>query len=247
MPAMTVGTGRALIRGHYHEKVLAMQPIAYWPLWEASGTVAKCLVNTAQNGTYSSDVSTWPVGAGIGDGNTAPQFDGANDYINVFSAAFSAVFPGAVGSFAGWVRVANVGVWTDGTRRDSTILFDDANNYIILRRAVANNTYQYLYQAGGVLGIRSAAGLANTGWVHVAMTWSDGTSANEMKCYWNAVQQGATVGALGNWAGGGLDPNQTLIGATTMVPANVWSGGQAHFSLFNRVLSLPEIQALSTV
>ena len=50
-----LSTRRALLGGSggYNEKVLRTGPIAYWPQDETSGTVARCLVNPAQNGTYT--------------------------------------------------------------------------------------------------------------------------------------------------------------------------------------------------
>jgi len=93
----------------YWERVMATDPIAYWPLWETSGTVARCLINPAQNGAYNSNVSGWPPGPGIGDGNTAPFFDGTNDYVNPFSVTFRGRFNGAEGTVMIWAKVANVG------------------------------------------------------------------------------------------------------------------------------------------
>jgi len=242
MPAMTVGTGRALFRNHYHEKVLAMQPIAYWPLWEAAGTVARCLVNVAQSGTYSSNVATWPVGTGIGDGNTAPGFDGVNDYVNVQTAAFTAAFNGNTGTVFQWIRVANVGVWTDGTRRDSWFCQVDGANFVFLGRGVANNVYRFYYTSGGVNSFVNPGGLTTTAWVPIAISWNK--PADEVKVYWNGAQVGATVGGLGIWAGALAI---SVIGATNLVPTNPFFGGIAHHQVYSRALSPTEIAALSTV
>ena len=95
MPVKTIGTGRGLMGGGtYADRVMRYGPIAYWPLWEASGTVAHCLVNPLQNGTYNSPVQGWPPGTGIGDGNTAPWFDGATSFVNIFSVPIQSVLTG---------------------------------------------------------------------------------------------------------------------------------------------------------
>ena len=110
VPVSTPGGGAA----SYVSRVLGFGPIAYWPLYESSGTTAACLVNAAQNGTYSADVSLWPPGPGIGDGNTAPEFDGATEWVNIDTAALVAAFNGAEGSFLIWARVFNVGGTSSG-------------------------------------------------------------------------------------------------------------------------------------
>ncbi|GAI14148.1 unnamed protein product, partial [marine sediment metagenome] len=84
-----IGAGGVLA---YDDKVLGMDPIAYWPLSETSGLVANCLVNPAQNGVYTGVTLGQP---GIGDGNTAPYFDGTNDYVDVLTAAFIAAYNGS--------------------------------------------------------------------------------------------------------------------------------------------------------
>lgn len=225
----------------YYERVLNLDPIAYWPLWETSGTTAECLVNPAQNGTYSSDVSTWPVGTGIGDGNSAPGFDGTNDWVEGITATIAAAWNGSEGTLFHWLKVANVGVWTDGVRRDTMFFQVDGSNYVMIRRSTANNTMQWLYNAGGTLEVVGTAGLSSTAWVPVALTWSK--SAEEMKAYWNGAQTGATQTTLGVWAG---TIGAANIGATGVGPANPWSGWLAHAAVWDRALTQPDINSLAT-
>lgn len=236
---MTVGTGRALIRGHYHERVLATQPIAYWPLWEAAGTVAQCLVNPAQNGTYNSDVSAWPVGTGIGDGNTAPGFDGVNDYVDILTAPYVAAFNGDEGTVHQWIRVDAAGTWTDGIRRVAWYCPVDGNNWALLDKSNANNQFRYFYSAGAVA--ESVIRASNeTGWHTIAMTWSK--AADEFRAYWDGVQTGATQTVLGNWAG---DLVEAWIGALSGVPASAWHGQIAHSVVWDRALPVSTIANLA--
>ena len=106
---------RRILGGSYADKVLSYGPIAYWPLWETAGASAACLVNPAQSGTAVG--VTWANDATGAFGTAAPFFDGANDDINIYTAALAAAFSGHVGSLMVWCRVANAGVWTDGAAR----------------------------------------------------------------------------------------------------------------------------------
>ena len=229
--------------GGYFAEVLATGPIATWPLWEASGTVAQCLVSTAQNGTYSSDVSGWPPGVGIGDGKTAPWFDGTNDYVNINTAAFRAAFNGAEGSTLVWARVNSGAVWTDGTYRFALMFYIDANNYIDITRWNANNTLSWRYAAGGVGKQRTKAGLSTTDWMCLGSTWS--ASANEFRAYYNGVQEGLTINGLGVWSGAAL--TRAVIGAAIVTPANVWHGWEAYATVWNQALPPATMAALATI
>ena len=77
----------------YIQKVLGIEPgnlIAYWPMSEPSGGIAINAEGTAaRNGAYTGVTLAQP---GIGDGNTCPLFDGANDFNNVYSASLDAAF-----------------------------------------------------------------------------------------------------------------------------------------------------------
>jgi len=228
----------------YADKVMGYGPIAYWPLWELSGTTARCLVNPAQNGTYNSDVSTWPPGAGIGDGNTAPFFDGANDFVNVLTATFTGNFDGTEGSIQIWAKVANVGVWTevwtDATTRETYRFLVDGNNLSIIRREAANNQLGWFHFAGGPLGPIVENGVAETGWMHLVGTWSE--TVNQQIAYRDTVNKGILV--AGAWAG---VLAQCTIGSEDPGPNGVWNGWLAHCAVWNRALSAPEIAALSVV
>ena len=99
----------------YYEKVLGIQSanmLAYWPVWEASGAVADNIEGTAaRDGAYTGVDLGQP---GIGDGNTCPWWDGANDYCNIYSTSLRDAFNGAEGTIACWAKVNSAAVWTDG-------------------------------------------------------------------------------------------------------------------------------------
>ena len=242
---LTIGTQRALLRKQtYIQKVLGSNPIAYWPLDEKSGTVARCYVNPAQNGTYARDVSVMTTGAGIGDGNTSPTFDGANDFVDIYSATLAAAFSVAAGSVALWARVSAAGIWTDGSNDVlSHIGVNGTTNFVRLMKAAAADNIQASYVAGGVTDT-SAAVYNNVAWFQAAFSWD--TAADQAIFYLGGVQQGAALETLGVWAGA-LGATVCAIGAQTTTPALPWSGWLAHCIVWDRALAPAEIAALAVV
>lgn len=242
---LLLSTRRALVggSGSYNDLVMGTGPIAYWPLDETAGTVARCLVNPAQNGTYSSDVSTWPVGVGIGDGYTALVFDGVNDYVDVFSATLAAALNGDAGTMLAWGQAA-AGAWTDAALRTIFYTIDtlDSNEYVLVRKSNVNNTMQYRYRSGAALQTVTTAGHADTAFVCWGITWDK--TADEVKAWKAGAQDGATQNGLGVWAGG---VDTAYIGSGAGPPNNPWHGGLARVILYDRVLPTAEILNLATV
>jgi hypothetical protein len=122
----------------------------------------------------------------------------------------------------------------------------NGTNFNIPEKHDNDNTMRYMYFAGGGVAIRQVAGHSETGWNMIAHTWSDQSNADEFKVYWNAVQEGATLVPGGDWVGA-LSATATLIGALANTPTNPWHGWLAHAAVWDRVLSLSEIQELHTV
>jgi len=205
--------------------------------------VAHCLVNPAQNGTYSSDVSTWPIGVGIGDGNTAPQFDGVADFCNIYTPALVAAFNGAEGSVLSWQRVANAGVWTDAVDRFIWDLRNGVANQIYAYKTAANNRWDRAYAAGGVNETRTDTPFTSTDWWMQVITWSK--SADEVRYYCDGAWQ-ETDTVLGVWAGA-LVATSTIIGARFTTPSGLWDGSIAHVAVWDRALSATEIAGLAVV
>ena len=225
----------------YMEKVLGYSPTAYWPLWETSGAVATEIIN-GWDGTYVGVTLGYP---GIGDGRTAPYFDGANDYVDMYTVGLRNAFNSQEGSLLIWLRVFNLGVWTDGTNRYALYFAVDGNNRVRIWRHPNNYQLNYEYKAGGVSEAHSTPGLNYTVWWSMVLTWSK--SADEFRCYYDGVQLDYTHTGLGNWVGL-LNANTTLLGALTMVPANPWYGYIAHVALWaGRVLTIGDAQDLARV
>lgn len=232
---------RRRIRGSFLDTVLSTGPIAYWPLDESAGTTARCLVNSAQNGTYTgvtlANDSSGPFRT------SAPYFDGTNDYIDVGTATLFGAFDGQEGSFMCWERVANAGVWTDGLTHYAVHLYDDGNNLMRLTVGAANNQIGYAYTAGGTSESQSTGGLSMTGWYQRVITWSLSAGANgEVHYYRDGAADGAADTALGAFVGPLV---LAVIGAFNVVPGNPWHGWLAHCAIWDRPLTASEIVDLA--
>ena len=243
MPIMTIGTGRTLISGGrpYYKKILSYGPIAYWPLWETAGTVAQCLTNPAMNGTYARNVPAMGTGIGIGDGPTAPTFDGVNDVVDVHSAALAAAFNGAEGTLMTWCRWPGAAFWTDGVGYNAMRLSSDINNVAQINKTTTNNLLSAEYTAGGVYLQRGAAGQAQTIWFLFWGTWSK--SADQLRGYVNTAEYAPIINGLGVWANP-LAAGRCVIGAVNLGPAAPWVGRLCHAAVWDRPLSLAEGAAL---
>jgi hypothetical protein len=217
----------------YANKALGYSPIAGWPLREASGTNADNAEGTAAlDGTYSSDVSGWPVETGIGDGNTAPYFDGINNYVDVHSADLAALFNGLKGSLVIWGKGAT-GLWTDGNAHKIVRMFADGNNWFDITKSTTNGRLQFIYKAGGTQEVVNDDGHSETDFFCAGLTWDK--TGDAVKAYFAGLQVGITQTGLGSWVGP-LVASNCIIGAQSDVPAILWKGPLAHCYLFDTVL-----------
>jgi len=200
----------------YTNKVKALNPIAYWPEAEPSGTTIVDESGNGRNGTYS-NVTLGQ--SGIGDGRTSALYvPASNSYGNVYSAGLAGAFNGAAGTVALWVKVRAASVWSDGTVRMLFRLLSDGNNYIQVQKDVAAGTFKFEYAAGGTFKTRFSAAQSSTNFLHIAATWDK--AADQVKCYIAGVQEGATLTGLGVYAGA-LDANFCVM----------WGSAQRHCRL----------------
>ncbi len=231
---------------NYAHKVLAIdQPhlLAYWPLSEVAGSVAYDFSGTARHGAYTGVTLGQP---GIGDGNTSPLFDGANDFVNIYTVSLRDAFNGSEGTAMIWAKVFNAGVWTDSASRYAMLLRVDVNNWVYSPRRISNNgALRAGYTAGGTQELVTSAGHAELTWLCAAITWSKSAGVNgEVKAFLNGAQYGTTQTLLGTWAGA-LAPTTTVIGATDTVPGGPWYGWLAHPALWDIALTQPQIAPLA--
>ena len=234
----------------YMQRVLATDPIGYWMQDEKQGAVSYDMVtarsNGARNGTYTGVTLGQP---GIGDGRTSPLFDGATDYMNGFSASLAASINMSEISIMLWLKMFNVGVWTDGARRDAFGIFINGANYIYLSN-ILNNRLEWKYTAGGIQSVVQVI-VAETDWMALFMTASlSAGGTGEMMAYRfvNGIggQVGATQVGLGVWAGA-LPANNPVIGAFSIVPANPTYGYIAHGAIWDRPIMPATAAGLAVV
>ncbi len=244
---MPLGSRRAILPGGpgYYRKVLGTRPgslIGYWPLWEQTGAAAQELSGVAGTGAY---VGVELGRGGMGDGRTAPYFDGTSDYVNVYTAGLASAFSGAEGTMLVWAKAATT-VWTDSTTRRIFLLRADVNNRVIVDKNwgaldTPNDQLVCTYISGGA-SCQQKTGLQRSGWFSIGITWS--FSAGQVRAYVDGVQQGATMTGLGVWVGA-LTATTCVIGAIDTTPTGPWHGWVAHGALWNAPLNPGEMAALA--
>lgn len=167
--------------------------------------------------------------------------DGATSYSNIHSAEINSVFNPDAGTLMILAKVKDAGVWTDNTLRDIVRLRADGDNEIFIHKQQAVNSINFQMDAGGTTkAVASVALAGTTDYFILAMTWD--TGANQLKAFINGIQVGSTQTGLGVWVGNLLDTN-TVIGAASTIPGQVWDGFRTHVKLLRGVL--PPAQILS--
>ncbi len=226
----------------YTNKVVALAPIAYWPMAELSGTTALDASGNARNGAYTGVTLNQ---AGIGDGRSSASFDATTSYNNVFGASLAAAFNGAEGSLSIWCKVSGAGVWTDGVTRRVMYFLVNSSNRVGIFKPTTSNEIDCLYVAGGVSLGAGKTSFSSVDWFHAGLTWSK--AADQMIFYINGVAIVPVSSGLGVFVGS-LSSTQTLLGAlNTGATAQVWSGLLAHGALFDRPLSAATVASLAVV
>lgn len=231
-------TGGALA---YTNKVIALAPIAYWPLADAAGaSVVTDESGNGRNGTYTAVTLGQ---TGIGDGRTAASFDGSTSFANVFSTSLQSAFNGAEGTIATWLRVSSSSVWTDATLRSPMTLSVTGSNVVRIRKPTTSNQIQGTYIANAI-NLSVTVGTSSLAWLHLAVTWSK--SADQVIVYLNGTQSGSTLTGLGVFSGSLLSTTTTL-GASSTTPAAPWSGLVAHAAVWTTPLSAAQVATLAVV
>ena len=219
--------------------------VGLWPQNELAGGVSIDYSGFGHDGAYTG-VTLGQAGV-PGSGMSSAGYDGATSFNNIYSASLNTEFDGAEGTLLACTAVANAGVWTDGIGRLLVLLGVDANNLIRIRRAAANNTIGFDYKAGGTAEGQLTAGLSNIDFACYVITWSKSAlPTGEVRYYIAGVPSGPTDTGLGVWVGNLLNTT-TVIGATNLVPNNVWFGSIATVLLANRAFTPAEIADASAL
>lgn len=230
-----------LFNRNYSKRLLsifgASSVVDYRPLQELSGGFAYDFGPKAHAPAPAVGVD-WG-GAGVA-GGVAPYFDGVNDYINLQSAGLAADFNGVEGTASIWAQVAALGAWTDSALRRIFSISTTTACGMSLFKSTAAGRMDCNYTLSGGTATRVTTGLgALGGMMNWVFTWS--AALGLCRVYLNNVQQGADLpNPAGSFTG---SVSLALLGATSTVPAGVWSGGEAQFMLLNRAASASDIAA----
>ena len=221
----------------YHKQIIATAPILYLPLTESGGLTAVNYgtLGTAANGTYSGVTLAQIAAPG---GGMAPLFDGANDRINLYSAALAGGFNGALHSLVIWYYIA-AATWADGDVRAMLSLGADANNRTTMFKTAAANSVTYFHLAGGTTEAATSTAYASVQWHMATVTLSK--AADQFKGYIDGTSIGTSV-TIGTWAGALAD---TFCNIGVYDNTQYW--GKGYFSraiVYDRVIDLTTIQAL---
>src|SRR3989442_137950 len=139
----------------YQSVVLADNPIRYYRLGEASGTVATDLGSQAQNGTLNGGITLAQTGLPVGDADTSELFNGSTGYISVpttglpsgsanFTLECWVQFPSFPGA-SKYPNILNLGssganahLALDGDNNKLYFEFNDATNVLALSASITN-------------------------------------------------------------------------------------------------------------
>jgi hypothetical protein len=232
--------------------------VALWPMNEGYGTTAHDLSGNGNHGTITDgDWGSYPAadnaeGTAARDGAyhgvrlgqaqdplVCPQFDGVNDYVDIYSASLASAFSGAAGTA---LIFAKNNVW-DTSYNIAFRLRVNLNNLIHIYQ---NNTAGQLvwgYKAGGTNEQVTKTGLSGvSAWMQLAITW-DKAGSGDMTAYYNGAQEGTPQAIAGTWAGS-LDSSSTIVGASSTTPTEPWSGYLAHCAIWTKALTAAQILAI---
>jgi hypothetical protein len=207
--------------------------IGYWQMNEESGTNANDSSPEGNDGTFTGvTLANGAMPAKIG--GYAPLFDGANDYVDIYSAGLNSDFNGQLFSVMMWTQW----VYPDTTQRQAIRLKVNASNDFYMEYYNAGTVLRCGYVAGGISKLQNFTNTKPTTWVHLAATVSK--SADQFIIYLNGTAVGSPSTGIGAWTGNLLSA-QTIIGAAVTTPSNVFSGHIGHVMMLNAAATPAQI------
>lgn len=223
-------TGKAT----YALTVLATSPLRYNKLNEGSGSAIVDSSGNGYTGTYTG--VTWD-GTLSPVGEAAPFWDAANDYGDLYSAAFGTAFNLDEGTIMLWIKPSAT-FWTDGLSRLLFYWDRDGNNRVYLDKPASGNRL-FAQRRGNVTAKNiDVAGISNSDWFSILFTWSVAggglLAAGESRLYLNGVQIGTTQTGNVASSGTGLNANSVILGAINKTPSNVHHGYFSQLAVWDR-------------
>lgn len=228
----------------YLTKLLSYNPIALYPLNEASGTVAdNAQGNAALDGAYSTNRSGWTITTGPFGEAGAGLF--AGEIANIYSAALAAALTPDEQSILLWVKPSGVSVWTDATTRYIWEMRADSDNFRDIQVSGVSGSLFWRRRGGGVTSDLNNSANAWTDWNLLGSTTSK--AANQFFPYQNGgkVPDIISPSIVGTWAGS-LASTQAIIGALNSSKATPSSHYLMYAMLFNTALTQIQMADLAT-
>jgi len=221
----------------YTDRVLALNPIAYWPLNEVAGTSgAGSVLDVSGNARHATPTSVTFGVAGIGDGETAAEFDGVSSLINIYTASLAAAFNSQELSICAWVLLGEA--WSVGAARHIAMLSTAGfGSYLEFYKSNAN-TLRFIYAGSARNTVASF-----TAWTHVCVSISK--SGDYARLFFDGVQQGTDLVSLGTWTNN-LSSSLTVLGALQASGGQNWIGAMAHAAIFSYPLSQQQVQYIAS-
>ncbi len=149
-------------------EALGSSLVAYWPLWETTGSSAVDMSGNGRNGVYTNVTLSQD---GMGDGNTAAKFvDSPASKMNPYSAGLSAAANLDDGYVSLWVRIDDAAKWSDDNSYFFVFLSTDFTQGIIARKTSNNLT---VYRRKGAQVASIVVDVPTTArWFHLGFAWS---------------------------------------------------------------------------
>ncbi len=223
----------------FSSAVLSQTPVGYWRLGESSGTTAANLGSLGTAGTYAGP--TLGVASAV-VGDTAVNFDGVNDHVNL--GTFDVDGSGL--TMAAWFNADDFD--TSDQRIISKALSTGANaeqdHWWMLSTVQSGSDYvlRFRLKAGGTTDtlIASSGALSANQWYFAAATYDE--TSGLMQLFLNGTLVGSQTHAVGGAVS--MDPTQTV-----MIGAN--PNGYGHFdgridevAVFNNAISQSQLQMM---
>jgi hypothetical protein len=207
---------------------------AYYPLWEAEGSVAYDISGHAFHGAYTNILLGQ---AGIGDQHTAPYFDGTA-YVTL-PAGFRSAFDYSKGTILWWQSIDDPDIWMDASFYRPWAFGDsDGSDYI---RAYKNGQYNDMtvsYRFAGATSIIIEEEASTIGFIPLAFTWSRANNRTRLYIYNHLCVEGTYSEDVRDAM------TKSFIGCDISVGTACWIGRLAHVAIGNVELPGPKLLTL---
>ena len=214
---------------------------SYWPMDDGSGSATAADVIGGHDGTLTNmDTNAAWVTDHTGSGDSALQFDGSNDYVNVGNVGELMLSKQEPMSLAGWIyhegsadTMGLIGTLDNNSPNDGWGLVSSDRKLQFEMRAASGS---------GRLRAASQDQLPVDTWVHVAATYDGSDSINGLTLYLDGSPVALDV--KNNTAGGSLPTDHNLaLGAYGGDAVGRYFGGRLDdFAVWNEVLTGRQIR-----